>query len=239
MRSLFILLVVINASYLIWGVAFSEKNESETPQELKQGLQVLTLLSEESEKIAPPKDAGLTSKVKIPKSESNSEVEVLQSRACFSLGPFLKVDQIKILETKLKKGGFNPNRKSITDKEPKSYWVYLPAAKTMGEAKITANELKAAQVKDYFIIRTGKNARAISLGLYNGYNSAKIRKRNLTKMGFKAIVKTRYKEVTRHWLDFQETQSNPLVDDVWMQDDKDIVLQKVARPCVDPLPETS
>lgn len=236
---MFIVLVVLNISYLVWGVAFSGKNESEIPQQMRQGLQVLTLLSEKPERIVPPKDAGLTSKIKMPKSDTNNEAKDMQSKTCFSLGPFLEEKQIKILETKLLKSGFNPARKSIIDKEPKSYWVYISAASTMEEAKTTSKHLKAADVKDYFIIRTGKNARAISLGLYNGYNRAKLRKSNLTKLGFEAKVKTRYKEVTRHWLDFQETPSNSLKDDIWMQGDKDIVLQKIARPCVGPLPETS
>ena len=239
MRSLFILLVVLNISYLVWGVVFSEKKESELPQQMRQGLQVLTLLSEEPERIVPPKDVGVTSKIKMPKLGTKNKAKDMQSMTCFSLGPFFEEDQIKILESKLLKGGFNPTRKSITDNEPKSYWVYIPAASTMEEAKTTSKHLKAANVKDYFIIRTGKNARAISLGLYNGYNRAKLRKSNLTKLGFEAKVKTRYKKVTRHWLDFQETLSNPLMDEIWMQGDKDIVLQKIARPCADPLPETS
>ncbi len=239
MRSLFILLVVLNISYLVWGVAFSEKNEPVVPQELKQVSHAITLLSEKPERVIARKDAKLISKVKTKNSDITYEAGVMQSRACFSLGPFFDEDQIKLLETKLMKGGFNPTRKSITGNEPKSYWVYMPAASTMDEAKITAGDLKAANVKDYFIIRTGKNARAISLGLYNGYNRAKLRKSNLTKLGFKAKVKTRYKEVTHHWLDFQETQSKPLMDNIWMQADKEIVLQKIARPCVDPLPETS
>ena len=92
MRSLFILLVVLNISYLVWGVAFSEKKESELPQQMRQGLQVLTLLSEEPERIVPPKDVGVTSKIKMPKLGTKNKAKDMQSMTCFSLGPFFEED---------------------------------------------------------------------------------------------------------------------------------------------------
>jgi len=46
MRSLFILLLIVNLSYLIWGVAFSGKSDSLPVVEQPKGKQVLTLLSE-------------------------------------------------------------------------------------------------------------------------------------------------------------------------------------------------
>ena len=48
MRSLFLMLLVINLSYLVWGVAFSEKNSTPTNVQQPQGKQTLTLLSEQS-----------------------------------------------------------------------------------------------------------------------------------------------------------------------------------------------
>ena len=108
----------------------------------------------------------------------------------------------------------------------------------MEDAKLSAVDLKAANIEDYFIIRTGKNSKAISLGLYNGYNRAKLRRADLRKLGFKVSIKTRYKDVTRHWLDFHETNSKSVKDSDWQRKDQDNVLQKLARPCVDPLPES-
>jgi len=237
MRSLFILLVALNIGYLIWGVVFSEKNPADVPQPLAQGLQALILLSENPEDSMLRKDVELSSKnnSKIIDVESNT----MLSKSCYSLGPFFEDKQVKKLEEKLQKGGFDPVRKSITDKEPKSYWVYLSAAKNLQAAKVIADDLKQVNVKDYFIIRKGKNANAISLGLYNGYSRAKLRRGKLIKLGFRPKVKTHYKEVTHYWLDFQDDQSNRLKDNIWKSNDKDIVLQKIARPCVDPLPDSS
>ena len=73
----------------------------------------------------------------------------------------------------------------------------------MGDAKAVVEQLRIANVDDYFIIRKGRYTNAISLGLYNGYGRAKIRvgaaEENLV---FNPKVQTRYKDVTRHWLDF-------------------------------------
>ena len=237
MRSLFVLLLVMNVSYLIWGVAFSEK-EIRDFYDLKPGLNTLTLLTEKPEEMIPRRDTETTSNENLSTPNSESNIEGVQPRACFSLGPFFKKDRLKTLEAKLKQAGFKVKSKPITDTEPKSYWVYLPAAKTMQDAEKAAAKLKAANAKDYFIIRAGKNVKAISLGLYNNYDRANYRKEELAELGIKAKVKTRYQKVTRHWLDYQQTQSKPLNDKVWKQSNNDIVLQKVARPCVDPLPET-
>ena len=238
MRSLFILLAAINLCYLIWGVAFSEKKDPVISSDVTFNAPTLTLLTEKPKEIILRENSSGDSNYKLPTSKGSDEVDP-QAPQCFSIGPFFDENKINKLEQKLKTDGFNPSKKSITDKEPKSYWVYLPAAKTMGEAKLTASDLKAAKVKDYFVIRTGKNANAISLGLYNGYNRAKLRKTALQKLGFRVKIKTRYKEVTRHWLDFHETNNNKVNDADWMEQDKDNVLQKVARPCADPLPEAS
>ena len=239
MRSLFILLVVINVCYLIWGVAFSEKEEPAVTQDIPADSQLLTLLNEKPDKVVLRLDTTV-SKISIQDDkEQEIDTKEILSKKCFSIGPFFEDKEVSKLEKKLTKDGHNPKRKSITDKEPKSYWVYMPPHKTMDDAKLSAEELKAAKVKDYFIIRTGKNAKAISLGLYNGYRRAKLRKASLKKLGFKVSIQTRYKEVTRHWLDFHETASKAVKKANWKAKDKDNVLQKIVRPCVDPLPESS
>ena len=238
MRSLFILLAVMNVCYLIWGVAFSEKKEPVVSQEIPESPQLLTLLNEKPDDVVPRQDSTAFLKDTADDKEQEIDAEEILSTKCFSIGPFFEDKEVSKLEEKLTKGGHNPKRKSITDKEPKSYWVYMAPHKTMEDAKLAAEELKAAKVKDYFIIRTGKNAKAISLGLYNGYRRAKLRKASLKKQGFDVSIQTRYKDVTRHWLDFHETATKTLKNADWKDKDQDNVLQKVARPCVDPLPES-
>ena len=237
MRILFISLLVLNFCYLIWGVAFSEKEEQVNPEEPIQNLNILTLLSEKPDDVVMRNYKKSESEKRSVKSVTNKDAKKIKSRECFSIGPILEETIVEELEAKLKKDDIVVKRKTVVGKEAKSFWVYIPAAKTMEDAKLMAEELKHAKVQDYFIIRTGKNAKAISLGLYNGYRRAKLRQKDLASIGFEAKVKTRYKEVTHYWIDIQQKESKQLNDDVWKQEDKDIVLQKVALPCVDPLPD--
>ena len=235
MRSLFILLLIINACYLVWGVAFSEKTDVVPISAQLLDVQSLTMLSETQnvvlEDVKPQEKSSKTN-------EQVIEQPLLPSRSCYSLGPVLDEKNVKKLEQKLQQNGISTKRKSITDKEPKSYWVYFPPEKSFADAKAVVNQLKIAEVKDYFIVRKGESVNAISLGLYNGYRRAKIRQGKLKNLGFNAKIKTRYHDVTRHWLDFKEISDKPLKDSVWNKFDEDNPLQKIAKPCVDPLPNT-
>ncbi len=125
MRSLFILLLVINLSYLVWGVAFSEKNNTPVIVQQPQGMQTLILLSERpDETVASVNIQSLEEAPKI--SKPNAKVgkklspSITSAKTCYSLGPILDEKNSIKLEQKLKQNGFEPKHKSITDKEPKS-----------------------------------------------------------------------------------------------------------------------
>lgn len=242
MRSLFMLLLVVNLSYLVWGVAFSEKsNAPEVPQQL-EGVQTLMLLNEQMRfSSSDTHDDESAKKEEIAKLstlgtelDKNMSPSIGPAKTCYSLGPILDIKDKNSLERKLQKSGFKIKHKAITDKEPKSYWVYFPAEKSLADARAVVSQLQAAKLKDYQIIRKGKFTHAISLGLYNGYSRAKIRVGRLKKLGFDPKIQTRYKQVTRHWLDFQETDAKRLNTSVWEKIQEDNPLQKLARPCADP-----
>lgn len=246
MRSLFFLLLIVNLCYLVWGVAFSEKSATVTTVQTPQGDRTLTLLSEQADnmiaaanKSAANIDKTSKSKTNKPKTkiDKNLSPSIGPAQTCYSLGPILEEKDSKKLELKLKQSGFKAKHKAIADKEPKSFWVYFPAEKTLDDAKAVVEQLKIAKVDDYFIIRKGNFNNAVSLGLYNGYSRAKIRVGQLKKLGFNPKIQTRYREVTRHWLDFQETDSKRLKTSVWDKVQKDNPLQKLARPCSEPLPK--
>jgi|GEM_PF-1163649 len=238
MRSLFFLLIIVNLSYLVWGVAFSEKSAPSDVMPQLQGDHTLTLLTEQADNMLAkantlPAGTNKNSAIKDSQNETLSP-SMAPAKTCYSLGPILDLKDSKKLEIKLKQTGFKPKHKAITDKEPKSYWVYLPAEKTLDQAKVVVAQLKRANEDDYFIIRKGKFTNSISLGLYNGYSRAKIRVAGLKKIGFNPKIQTRYKDITRHWIDFQETDAKRLGTEVWEKIQKDNPLQKLARPCIAP-----
>ncbi len=236
MRSLFVLLLIINICYLIWGVAFSEKSDNDSVLPEIKTENSLILLSELKAQNANQQSTQQiakldTSKQDQSKLDKNLSPSIGPANTCYSLGPILDEKDSEKLELALKKNGFNPKHKAITDKEPKSYWVYFPPQKNLAEAKAVIKQLQASNVDDHHVIRKGKFTNAVSLGLYNGYSRAKIRVKSLKKLGFNPKVQTRYQEVTRHWLDFKEDDSKRLKTSVWDKVQKDNPLQKLARPC--------
>jgi hypothetical protein len=234
MRSLFILLLVINICYFVWGVAFSEKKQTSATIVQPTGVQTLTLLNEQQKEISTTKNTNDLKNSSVTIKETSKPPAL--SRSCFSLGPILDDKVLRKLEQELEQGGYEIKHKAITDREPKSYWVYFPPEKSLDDAKAVVNQLKIAGVKDYFIVRKGEFIHAISLGLYNGYPRAKLRVSKLKKLGFSPMIETRYHQVTRYWVDYQETSDKPLKDIVWNTLDADNPLQKIVRPCIDPLP---
>ena len=241
MRSLFILLLIINLCYLIWGVAFSDKSDiSATALEI-QSEHSLKLLSELEDKNHAKQESQQVAKLEINKqNKSKPEKSNLGKKlspsigpanTCYSLGPILDEKDSKKLQQALKDNGFEPKHKAITDKEPKSYWVYFPPHKNLEAARAVVSQLQDSNIDDYHIVRKGKFNNAISLGLYNGFSRAKIRVKDLKKRGFNPKVQTRYQEITRHWLDFKEDDSKRLKTSVWDKVQEDNPLQKLARPC--------
>ena len=94
MRSLFLMLLVINLSYLVWGVAFSEKNTTPEVIQQPQGEQTLTLLSEQAEMITVNTKKQPSSKVE-KTSKANTKLNkklppsMAPAKTCYSLGPIL------------------------------------------------------------------------------------------------------------------------------------------------------
>lgn len=236
MRYLFIFLVFINICYLIWGVAFSEKKEP-TSSEVQVGiLNKLTLLSEKPDQVKMRNYGQFDKGDELDPLVNEKNNAKVTSRECFSIGPMHEEREADKLEEKLEKAGLTTSRKLVSGKEAKSFWVYIPPSNTMEDAKLMAEDLKHANVQDYFVIQTGKSAKAISLGLYNSYRRAKLRQISMAKIGFDAKVKTRYKDVTYYWIDIQKIGSGHFDDEFWIQDNTDIMVQKITLPCVDPLP---
>ena len=87
MRSLFILLLLINLSYLIWGVAFSEKNNISATVQQPLGKQTLTLLSEQPNDLVANSNKQSLSKIsKVPKAKvvvkADKDVNVFGVNEC-------------------------------------------------------------------------------------------------------------------------------------------------------------
>jgi len=73
-------------------------------------------------------------------------------------------------------------------------------------------DLKAAGVKDLWLINKGPMKNAISLGLYAGPSNAASHSRNINKKGFNSEVSPKMSEQPRYWLDYTAMDEQSLID---------------------------
>jgi len=120
---------------------------------------------------------------------------------CGTLGPFKSRIQAKRIRRKLgalQKIGIE-QKPTLVDK---SYWVLMPPLATRNEARAMVEKLKAAGVKDLWLVPKGDMRNAISLGLYSRKDAAYSHAENLRGKGFEVEVKPKQEEVSRYWLKF-------------------------------------
>lgn len=120
---------------------------------------------------------------------------------CGTLGPFKSRIQAKRVRRKLgalQKIGIE-QKPTLVDK---SYWVLIPPLATRKEARAVVEKLKAAGVKDLWLVPKGDMRNAISLGLYSRKDAAYSHAENLRGKGFEVEVKPKQEEVSRYWLKF-------------------------------------
>lgn len=79
--------------------------------------------------------------------------------------------------------------------------VLSPPFDTKKQANAYLNKLRALGDKDHFLIRSQNNEpHQVSLGLYNGPESAKRRADMLKKKGLDVVIEPRYAQNQQHWL---------------------------------------
>ncbi len=162
------------------------KDEETVPA---QAAEESPLVAEEEPVPAPEEEAQASSVLKVPVTY------------CGTLGPFKSRIQAKRIRRKLgalKKIGIE-QKPTLVDK---SYWVLIPPLPTRKEARAVVEKLKAAGVKDLWLVPKGEMRNAISLGLYSRKDAAYSHAENLRKKGFEVEVKPKQEEVPRYWLEF-------------------------------------
>jgi hypothetical protein len=194
MRWLFLFVLVLNLSYVGW--------------ELSQPEEVLNVIKadENVPKIVLLSEIGKESvAVSVGKSEpvSGQREEVVAVKgSCYTLGPFNELNKLREVTRGIKKYVVAASYRSHQEKEPAMFWVYLEPAKDYSKAKVLADRLKRAKVKDYFIIKSEPKINGVSLGSFREKDRAYDHAKRITDLGFKPEVEVSFKDYTIYWLDY-------------------------------------
>lgn len=150
----------------------------------------------------PAKKAVPVAKVaKAPEPRREEKPQKTREPACFTLGPFVKDKGADRSTEAIGALGIEVERRVVSQRIPKGYWVYLPPSKSYKAAKRKVVELQKKGLTDLFIMGKGSHANAISLGLFKSSTTAEDRFERVKKMGLKAVLETQYRVSKQFWLD--------------------------------------
>ncbi len=182
MRGFFVLLLITNLLFLGWQIWFEPDNKK-TPAYggvpmVNEGLHLLSELDEEKRpaqrKFMPLEDNA--SEARVPKlepiaAESLPETVVTKETSsvalCYQSSPLETLKEAKAIQQSLLKLGIQDSRRETIQTHKANYWVMLKAYKSRGKANEAAEILKSQQVKDFFIVRSGRYENALSLGVFS------------------------------------------------------------------------
>jgi len=183
-------LLLLNLAFGLWHfrsrqVAFVEdKNEDENLR--------LVLLSEYNQQ--NPTD--------VKETESTEQ----NAARCYTLGPFKSKSQAADLRKELDDLGIKSQRRMSKDNTRKGYWVLLPPQETRRAAEANVKLLKEKGVKDYFLVVTGEQTNAVSLGVFSKSELAQNRYEEIKAMGFVVKIENVDLPLREYWLDWPVEQ---------------------------------
>lgn len=196
MKWLLYSLLLINLAVFVWHY---QGNSSTTPieRDAEQGKTdavSLVLLNEYVEQAKQPEQA---------------------KNQCYSLGPFKNKNQsalaAKIIHAET---SIEPVPRVRKDAKRKAYWVLLPPAESKAAAKESVAKLKKKNVRDYFLVVSGEQTNAVSLGVFTKFESAHRRIKQIQEMGFTPRVEKVNLPKKEFWLEWTKESGEKLGKDI-------------------------
>lgn len=134
---------------------------------------------------------------------SGAGVAVISAVSCLRLGGLESQAIVASVARALSQGGATVRRQGDEVGEITRYWVMLPPAATAAAAMPALERLQRAGIKDFYLIRSGENANAISLGVFSGEASAQRRIQQIRELKLVAHIEAITLPAKRWWLEFE------------------------------------
>ncbi len=207
MRWLFLFVLMLNFAYVGWELSRPEPVPAEPVVDRHvPGIVLLSEIGQESVAVA---------KVAAERTPDEAEKKpAAQEAECFTLGPFRDLEKLRAVTRGIKKYVVAASFRSHEEREQERFWVYLPPASSFSEAKELVGNLKKMKVSDYFIVKSGPQINAISLGYFTEKKRAYAHAERMTKLGLKPEVEALFKNYTIYWLDYEIAAATSIPDSV-------------------------
>ena len=142
-----------------------------------------------------------------PTATQESELTAQVDARCYTLGPFKSKSDATNLRKELDSLGITAIRRMSKDNTRQGYWVILPPEANRTAAKAHIETLKSKGIKDYFLVATGEQTNAVSLGVFSKSESAQRRYEEIRDLGFNARIEKVDLPLREYWLDWPVEQN--------------------------------
>lgn len=191
LRLLFVLLMALNIAVGAWLLLGQPYARGGSPSD--QGVTKLRLLSELPESGATRPTVPATVRRVVPGSTG--------ANSCFTLGPFATPQDLRTARDALQPQAIRMRSRQELTTQPTGWWVYLPSLGSRAKALAMGQMLGKRHISDYFVVSTGDQPNAISLGLFKDPANARNRRDEIVTAGFPARMQARSEDVPEYWLD--------------------------------------
>ena len=225
MRITILFLIFINVAFLYWARQQDFNQIIAAESGIVPGYAPIELLTERN-----PNQNSLRQEAKSQFSSLTSANKKLErTLVCFSVGPFGKNELSDEVYEILLDSGIDAKQRSVRERQPKSYWVYLPPHESLAEANATVAFLENNNISEYYVMpEPPEHLHAISLGLYEKLSAARNKVAEIKKLKLNPEMEVRFNELTQYWIDFRQYNDSPqpkVLEELLKENDRMLVLE--------------
>ena len=218
MRTLALLLVLLNVCFLFWAqyIDVSEPDTASIAVPAETTSRRLQLASERTQSsLVEHNDTALLT--------------------CISIGPFPQMNDVNTVQQHLQQAGFAATLRTEHGNVFAGYWVSLPPFSSRIQAEAALAKLHTSGMGDAYLMTddTQPNGNVVSLGLFSEQANAERRSDEVAKLGFAPTVQPRTHPGDQGWLDVKLKQPGQDIDPALLQPQVGAILRLETKPCPD------
>ena len=225
MRATVLFLIFLNLAFFYWASGYGSKEQLlKAPREVS-GYKPIKLISEAEEIELPGESASFKPQQKSLKLQAKDNIK---AQKCFSLGPFENDLQSDTVYDLLFAAGIQAQQRTVNQRQPKSYWVYLPPYESQAAAQKTVDFLKENKINEFYISLEPSQKNAVSLGLFKKLSTARDKIVEIKKLGLDPEMEVRFHEFSEYWVDFnhyKEGHQPKVIEEMLRKNDRMLILE--------------
>ncbi|MCW8919278.1 MAG: hypothetical protein OQL08_10745 [Gammaproteobacteria bacterium] len=202
MRGFFVLLAITNLLFFVWQWRSEPQSGEVSPYAdtplYREGLTLISELEEwkmppvrkfvpaaEGSTLPPLPEPGSVMAEGETEEASSGGASPESALYCYQSSPLETLADAGALQQRLLANGIKTGERIEVQEQKINYWVMLPAGKDETKVGSVVGALKQKQVKDFFVIRSGRYENTISLGVYSTQERAEQRYKEIVALNLR------------------------------------------------------